>query len=489
MVDKSGLHGQMQMSSASRRRVLQGLAAGAGTVLASNFVSSTLAQAQNSASGRYLFKNGVVLTFDDALGDFNRADVLVEGRKIVAVRPDITAEANVIDASNMIVMPGFVDLHHHFYQSALRNVLGNGTLQDYFRDIVLKATPAYRVEDAYIGVMSGCLRSIDAGVTHVTDLSQVSNTPEHSDAMIQAFKDSGIRAVYAYSRGETKETQYPQDAIRLQKKYFSGTDQLVTLAFAAAIQKEHFEFARQHGLRTYSHVVGTLKRSSPSVVIKLGEQGLMGPDNVYIHFTGASPAEMQRVKETGGWLSISTPIEMTMRHGVPPLQAALDAGIFPSLSSDVETTMAADMFTQMRATFTLQRVMIHDRSIKGEKNLPALLTAKDVLKMATIQGARVNGADSRTGSLTVGKDADIILLRTDRPNVMPMNNAYSAIVTGMDTSNVDTVMVAGKILKQGGALTGVDLKAHAKRLTASRDFLIEKAGWPRSVIDTTISGH
>ena len=98
-------------------------------------------------------------------------------------------------------MPGFIDTHHHFYQSALRNVLANGLLDDYFRDIVNKATPLYRADDAYIGVLSGALRSLSAGITNVTDLSQVSNTPEHSDAMVKAFQESGIRAIYAYARG------------------------------------------------------------------------------------------------------------------------------------------------------------------------------------------------------------------------------------------------------------------------------------------------
>ena len=187
--------------------------------------------------------------------------------------------------------------------------------------------------------------------------------------------------------------------------------------------------------------------------------------------------------DTGGWLSLAIPIEMAMRHGMPPLQLALDHGIRPSLSSDVETTMAADAFSQMRAAFTLQRAELNERAIKGEKDLPKLLSAKDVVEMATIEGARTNGLEQRTGSLTPGKDADIVMLRTDRTNVMPLNNAYGAVVTGMDTSNVDTVIVAGRIVKRGGRLVGVDMRSHAKRLAASRDYLLEKAGWPRSVVD------
>ena len=473
----------------TRRHVLGGSAAGLLGGAVGLPAGEAQAQVPRAQNGRTLIKGGVVLSLDPKVGDFDRADVLIEGRKIVAVGPDIKATATVIDAANTIVMPGFIDTHHHFYQSALRNVLGNGLLDDYFRDIVNTATPLYRAEDAHIGVLAGALRSLSAGVTTVTDLSQVSNSPEHSDGMIKAFRASGIRAIYAYSRGYGPAARYPQDIERIQKQHFASNDGLVTLALAAGIDKEQWLLARRLGLRIFTHVVGSLAAVGPALVQKLGEQGLMGPDNVYIHFTNSTPAQMKMVKDTGGWLSLACPIEMTMRHGLPPLQLALDHGIRPSLSSDVETTMASDMFSQMRTAFVLQRSQVNELAIKGEKNLPALLTAKDIVAMATIEGARADGLEQRTGSLTPGKEADIILLRTDVTNVMPLNNAYGAIVTGMDTSNVDTVLVGGRIVKQAGRLVGVDLGSVRRNLTASRDHLVGKLGWPRSVIDTSMPGH
>lgn len=438
---------------------------------------------------RTLIKGGVVLTFDRDVGDFETADVLIEGSKIVAVRPDISADAAVIDAANTIVLPGFIDTHHHFYQSPLRNVLPNGVLADYFRDISGAATSQYRAEDAYIGNLIGALRSIDAGITTITDLSQVSNTPEHSDALIKGLKESGVRAIYAYSRGSGPGAKYPGDAERILTRHFASADQLVTMALGTAIDKEQWLLARRLGLRIFTHVVGGARGVGPDDLMKLGDQGLMGGDNVYIHFTNATDAQMRRVKETGGWLSIACPIEMTMRHGMPPIQQALDAGIRPSLSSDVETTMAADMFTLMRSVFTLQRALINDRSIKGENDLPPLLTARDVVEFATLQGARVDGLERKVGTLTPGKEADIVMLRTDLPNTLPFNSAYGAIVTAMDTSNVDTVMIAGRILKRAGKLVGVDLAGIGRQAAASRDYLVDKLGWPRSVLQQSLSGH
>jgi cytosine/adenosine deaminase-related metal-dependent hydrolase len=151
--------------------------------------------------------------------------------------------------------------------------------------------------------------------------------------------------------------------------------------------------------------------------------------------------------------------------------------------------MAADMFTQMRSVFTLQRALLNDRSIRGEKDLPPLLNARDVIEFATLQGARADGMEAKVGTLTPGKEADIVMLRTDLPNTLPFNNAYGAVVTAMDTSNVDTVMVAGKVVKRAGKLVGVDLDRVGREAAASRDYLVGKLGWPRSVIDTSLSGH
>ena len=170
-------------------------------------------------------------------------------------------------------------------------------------------------------------------------------------------------------------------------------------------------------------------------------------------------------------------IEMQMRHGMPPIQRALDHGILPSLSVDVETNMAADMFTVMRSTFTLQRALLNERVLAGEQNLPSLLTCREVLEMATIQGARDSHLDHKIGTLAPGKEADIIMLRTDSINVVPLNNAPGAVVTLMDTSNVDTVFIAGNLMKRGGKLVGVDLPKIRRAVEASRDAVLARADY------------
>ena len=170
---------------------------------------------------RILLKGGVVLTLDPQVGDFAKADVLIEDGKIREIRPNIAVSGDAvaeIDASNRVVIPGFVDTHSHSYQGLLRNILISGLLNpDYNRDIQTTLTPAYQAADAYAGILVTALGMIDTGTTAMVDISQVSHTPEHSDACVRALQQSGIRAVFAYHRGAGPAAQYPQDIKRLQQ--------------------------------------------------------------------------------------------------------------------------------------------------------------------------------------------------------------------------------------------------------------------------------
>ena len=183
-------------------------------------------------------------------------------------------------------------------------------------------------------------------------------------------------------------------------------------------------------------------------------------DTTYIHCCTLNDTEWKLIKDTGGTISIASYVETLMGHGHPPIQKAIDIGIRPSLSVDVETSVPNDFFAQMRTMFSLQKNDVWAKRLAGDKNPPKFLTVREVLEFATIEGARANGLDRKIGTLTPGKEADIILLRTDRLNVMPMNNAVGAVVTSMGPQNVDTVLIAGKVMKRNGQLVGVDMSAH-----------------------------
>jgi cytosine/adenosine deaminase-related metal-dependent hydrolase len=193
--------------------------------------------------------------------------------------------------------------------------------------------------------------------------------------------------------------------------------------------------------------------------------------------TGMSDMAWKKAADAGAHISLSVPIEMHMRHGNPPIQKCLDLGMLPSLSSDVECTMTADPFTQMRSTITLQRMWANDLALRGE-DYPKLLSAADVINMATMGGAKGLKLDHKTGSLTPGKEADIVLLDAGALNVAPLNHVPGAVVTLMERSNVSTVICAGQVRKWQGAMLGHDIAKLRAELVASRDYLLETAGVP-----------
>ncbi len=472
----------------SRRGLLNSGAALAASAVANQKLPGT-AMAQNAdkippdaeltrlrGQQRILLKGGVVLTLDHQVGDFAQADVLIEDGKISAVGPNIEVSreaAAIIDAANHILVPGFIDTHSHSYQGILRGIMPNGVLDpDYNRDVQTKLTPAFRPVDVYAGVLMTSLGLIDMGTTTIVDLSQISHTPEHSDACIRALQDSGIRALYAYSRGVGPATQYPQDILRLQRTYFSTKDQLLTPALGVGLDAKAFGVARDAGVPAVLHI-----RNDSMGLLALGRAGLLQPGDEYIHCTNLSGDAWRMIRETGGRVSLCPQIEMSMGHGAPAVQDALDHGLRPSLSSDHSMTIAPDFFTVMRMVFALQRMQIFARARGGAQDLPPLLTCRDVLEFATIEGARCASLDGKIGTLTPGKEADIVMLRTDRMNLWPLNNAPGTVVNLMNPGNVDTVFIAGQVRKWRGSLVGIDVARLMRTAEEARDAVMQRAGF------------
>lgn len=453
---------------------------------------SALPAGIGQAGRKTLIKGGHVLSMDARVGNFARGDVLIEGSKIVAVAAHIDApDAAVIDATGHVVMPGFIDTHHHQFETALRSILADAILvndgrpesgANYYEWMLQKFSVLYRPEDVYISELFGSISQIDAGVTTVMDVSQIHHSPEHSDAAIKALQDAGRRAVFGYFEGWGEKAQYPSDARRIKAQHFASDDQLLTMVMGAEIYLPGYENAwatgRDLNIPLAMHIVGTFGMAP--TFDALAEAGQFGPDCIFIHMTGMSDMAWKKAADAGAHVSLSVPIEMQMRHGVPPIQKCLDLGMLPSLSSDVECTMTADPFTQMRSTITLQRMFANDLALNG-KDYPKLMSANDVIEMATMGGAKGLKLDHKTGSLTPGKEADIVLLDATALNVAPLNHVPGAVVTLMERSNVATVLCAGQVRKWQGAMLGHDIAKLRAELEASRDYLLDKAGVPQDL--------
>ena len=440
---------------------------------------------------RVLLRGGHVLSMDPEVGDLYGGDVLLEDDRIAAVAPSIdAAEAEVIDATDCIVMPGFIDSHRHTWETVIRGIAPDVSLAGYFDVVLDQLAPAYRAEDVYAGNYLGSLEAIDAGITTLLDWSHINNTPDHSDEAIRGLRDAKLRAVYCYGNPNTcladwwytSTLKSPDDIRRVRDQYFSSDEGLLTLAMGTRgpgfcteeVVRHDWELAREVGAPISVHVGMGPFAGRFSMVQQLSELGLLGPDTTYIHCNYLSDEEFQLIADSGGKVSISPTVEMIMGHGTPPTAKALAHGLRPSLSIDVVTTVPGDMFTQMRFLFAQDRLLSHEAAFAaGNEEEPKLLTSREVLEFATIEGARVCGVDDRTGSLTPGKQADVVVLRCDHTNTYPVIDPVSTVVLQADTRNVETVFVAGEALKRDGALVGADLRAARDRAEGSLDFLLQ----------------
>lgn len=506
MNDSRGAHAHCGCDSCTpppgltRRTFLSSLAATAVTLPSALPGLAAAAPARPTIAGpgaprRTLIRGGTVLTMDSVLGDFARADILVEDGFIKDVRPDISVEsAEVIEAGNAVVIPGFVDTHRHMWLGYLKNLLPDGSFGEYQQLVQRQLGAQMTPEDVYAANLLSALAAIDSGVTTVLDWSQISNTPANSDSAISALKDSGIRAVYAFGnpQAETgrfqdaKYSKFPEDIRRLRSQYFSTDDQLVTLFMAAPtggvdVALQSFRLAREVGAPISIHVgMGAAGRSG--LLEKLGALGELRSDTTYIHCCTINDKEWRLIRDTGGTVSISGITEMLMGHGHPPIQRALDLGLRPSLSLDVETTAPNDFFAQMRTVLAVQKNDVWARRLAGDDKSPDFLKARDVLEFATIEGARANHLAKKVGSLSIGKKADIVLLRRDLINVMPMNNAVGAVVSGMTPQNVDSVLIDGVVRKRHGHLVGVDWGVVSRLAEAAQARNFRRSGLERRIV-------
>jgi cytosine/adenosine deaminase-related metal-dependent hydrolase len=439
------------------------------------------------SSQRLVIRNGFVVSMDPEVGDVPHGDVLVEDGKISEVgRALVVSEAEEVDATGMIVMPGFVDTHRHTWQTPVRGVLPCCTLDKYFAVMLGSVGGHYRPEDVHIGNYAGALEALNGGITTLLDWSHINNTPDHSDAAIQGLKDAGIRGIYAHgvpTGGEWwafSELEHPEDVRRIRETYFSSDDGLITLALATRapgnsnfeVAKHDWELARDLGIRISVHVGMRLTNVHVNHVKNMDDLGLLGPDTTYIHCTDSTDEELDLIKESGGTASVAPYVEMLMGHGPPPTGKLLQRGVPVSLSVDVVSSVPGEMFTQMRTALVHHRIGAFTDT--PDEAFAPTLTHKDVLELATIGGARACALEDKVGSLTPGKQADIVLLATNEINTAPILDPVATIVVFADTSNVDSVFVAGHAVKRNGELVGTNLDDIFRRLDESRNHILSR---------------
>lgn len=421
-------------------------------------------------------------------------DLWVVDGTIRSIGTDLIApDADPIDCTGKVIIPGFVDTHHHMWQGLFRNQAPDELLNDYFTRFLVPTSPKITAEDVYLGNKLSALSALNAGITQSLDWSHITNSPAHADAAIAALRDSRARAVYAFSTSMNfqgpGDNPYPMDIFRIRREHFSHSDDRLTLALGAmgpefagrtpdeAIQNAIAEWnlARHPEIqaRISVHVgvgAGGARMPVKRLADALAAQNLpgLGADTTYIHCVRLSDAELKQIIDSGGSMSLAVPIAMQMGMGLPPVERIrrIDPAYRYSLSIDVQTNQAGDMFSKMRALFQLQRALRTEADPEAcqftffqdpRACRDGLITARETLAAATIEGARANGLAETTGSLEVGKQADLVVLDGQSINVAPLNDPIGQVVQAMDTSNVESVMVGGEWVKWDRQLLGVDV--------------------------------
>ncbi|MBD8605541.1 amidohydrolase family protein [Aeromicrobium sp. CFBP 8757] len=450
---------------------------------------------------RILITNATVLTMDPAVGQLENADVLIEDGRIVEIGHGLrAADCDTLDATGAIVMPGFVDTHRHLWQSLIRHIGSDWTHGQYLTGVHLGLSGDFRPEDTQLGNLLGGVEALDSGITTLLDWSHNIDTPEHGDAAVEGLRATGMRSVFAHGGGATmwqlpSEVPHSRDVLRIQAEHFSSDDQLNTMAFALrgpqfsvpAVAHEDWKLIQELGTRVTVHN-GDGEWGKRRPVAWMHANGMLNDKVTHVHCSSLAPDEFQMIADSGGSISVSADVEAQMGLGWPATGRALDVGVRPSLSVDVCVSNGGDMFNVMKATISIQRALDNAAEEHAGEQDRVRLSCQDVLEFATIDGARTLGLDHVTGSLTPGKDADVIVVRADSLGMAPLNNPTGALVYSGHPGLVEAVLVRGRFVKRDGVMLRTDVADIQRRADEARDRLFEAALKRESTADARIGG-
>ncbi len=426
---------------------------------------------------KIVFKGAYILSMDKKIGNLPIGDVLIEGKKIAAVAAHIDIEdAEIFNATGMILMPGFTDAHRHSWQGTLRRLMPDvSDLMSYVNDIHFGLAINYRPEDIYLGNLLTAWSAIDSGITTIIDASHNTRSYAHANAAVDALEESGIRALYAPAfplAGEWEQSFWTEGLEKLQAQRFSS-EGLIRLGIFTHMSTENWDIGRRLGVPMVTEFLG----KELSIILKeLQSKGQLGSDNIFNHCTGLTEEAWKIMSDCGVKVTVDprSDAQYGLEEGIFAYQHAIDHGIKPGIGTDLETAYGGDMFTEMRVAFSLQRAFAQNKKYNGEENIPQPVTSYALLEAATINGSEIAGFGNVSGSITPGKSADLILIDTNAVNLFPSNDAIGTVVHAADRSNVHTVMIAGKMVKSKGKLMGANLEQLKQKAEESVAYLLEK---------------
>jgi len=446
---------------------------------------------------RTLIHGAHVVDGDPATSAGDLADILVEDGRIVAIGQGLDSDAERVDASGAIVVPGFVDTHRHTWQTAMRGICADWTLLDYFRGIRLSASAVYRPEDIYAGNLAGALEALDAGVTCVLDFSHCLISPDHADEAVRGLREAGLRGVFAYGMFPVPVAEPPfdspekrfDDARRVRAEHFSPDAGVLRMGVALTelglvpwdVTVGEVGVARELDVMVTAHTGSVHNPNRPPEVELMDAAGLLDSRQVHVHCNACAEAELDLLAGVGASVSVTPETELQMGMGYPVTARLLERGMTPSLGCDIISNNRGDLFGQMRLGLGCERARVNQVTLDRLEMPDTLrLSASQMLGFATLGGAKALGLDSEIGSLEPGKAADLVILRGagDAMNFAPPAEPIAQVVLQCGAGDVEAVMVAGKWVKREGKLLG-DAAPRARKAVAESRAHIESAvgGW------------
>jgi 5-methylthioadenosine/S-adenosylhomocysteine deaminase len=433
-----------------------------------------------------LLKGGHVVTMDESRGDLSDADVLIRDGVIAAVGRRLStslADAQVIDATGRLIIPGLVDTHRHVWQGAIGAFTPQMTGAGYGPAVLTGIATRYLPEDIYAGALWGALQALDAGITTIADWAHNLRSAEHADANLRGLQESRIRGYFLYGgpgpASDLANPPHPRDARRMRDEHFpTGVKGRLRMGMAlrgpcftsAEQNAQDFAFARELGLPISTHVgmAGTA-----DALVTLERFGLLGADVNYVHGNMLTDREFDLIAASRGTLSITPSTDMLMQFGTfPPTGRAFARGIVCGLGVDTICSCGADLFSEMRLALAAERSRANVAALaRGEQVPTVALHQRDMLRLATIDGARVWSLQDEVGSLTPGKQADITVIDMRSPHLDGFGDSVAAMALGAGPADVETVIVGGEVLKRDGKLLGNHVNTALGLMRASRERL------------------
>ncbi|MFF0011293.1 amidohydrolase family protein [Streptomyces sp. NPDC005374] len=429
---------------------------------------------------RILLRGARVVTMAPGRPDAERADILIDGDRIAVIGQDLDApDAESVDLTGRVIIPGLVNAHLHTWQTGLRAVGADWTLMEYLTRLHGGAVRHYRPDDMYVSNLAGALTQLNCGTTTLGDWCHNSVTPEHADAAVEGLVQVGIRAVFLHGT-PYRDPALPHPLAEIDRLLNgpAGDHPLLTLGMAVQGPQysspdtavADFRAAAERGLVTSLHQSGGDLAPGWDAV---RDAGLLGPRTNVVHGSDLPDDWVKRLVESGVTFTSTPENELGQGHGTPVTGALLRHGAAPSLGTDVDTVVPGQVLTAARVALAHQRGLDHarHRQSTGTHATAPSVTAKQALAWATVEGAKALGLADRVGHIEAGMQADLVAVDTRALNLWPAHNPVAAVLHA-DIANIEAVMVAGRWRKRDHALLHPGLDKIKDRLQESGERLL-----------------